>query len=103
MEQEFFVSCIRYLIWYNHLILGKEKAAAMESSNYDPLHLMITAVVSLVVTIAIVFMMDTISPGLIISKGGTSVFIFIGVFSANLIIEACHRRIDKNIDNNKEM
>ena len=70
----------------------------MESSGFDAVHLIITAVVSFFVTIAIVYMMDMVRPGLITSKAGTSVFIYIGVFSANLIIEACHRRVDRNRD-----
>ena len=68
----------------------------MEHGRVDALHLLITAVVSFFVTIAIVYMMDVIRPGLISSKAGTSVFIYIGVFSANLIIDACHRRLEKN-------
>ncbi len=70
----------------------------MGSSSFDAVNLIITAVVSFVVTIAIVSMMDVVRPGLITSKAGTSVFIFIGVFSANLIIEACHRRVEKDRD-----
>ncbi len=62
----------------------------------DSLYLVITAVVSLFMTIAIVYMMDYIRPGLIVSKAGTSVFIYIGVFTANLIIEACRQRIERN-------
>jgi hypothetical protein len=68
----------------------------MEHGRIDGLYLLITAVVSFFVTIAIVYMMDIIRPGLIQSKAGTSVFIYIGVFSANLIIDACHRRLEKN-------
>jgi hypothetical protein len=68
----------------------------MEHGRIDGLYLLITAVVSFFVTIAIVYMMDFIRPGLIHSKAGTSVFIYIGVFSANLIIDACHRRLEKN-------
>lgn len=62
----------------------------------DSLHIIVTAVVSLIATVGIVFLMDTVQPGLIVSRGGTSVFIFIGVFAANLIIEACRQRLEKN-------
>jgi hypothetical protein len=68
----------------------------MEHGRVDVLYLLITAVVSFFVTIAIVYMMDMIRPGLIHSKAGTSVFIYIGVFSANLIIDALHRRVERN-------
>lgn len=72
------------------------KENSMARFRIDAPYLIITAVVSFFVTIAIVYMMDIIRPGLIISKGGTSVFIYIGVFSANLIIEACMQRVEKN-------
>jgi hypothetical protein len=68
----------------------------MEHGRVDGLYILITAVVSFFVTIAIVYMMDIVRPGLIQSKAGTSVFIYIGVFSANLIIDACHRRLERN-------
>ena len=58
-------------------------------------YLMISAVVSLLVTMAIVFMVKTLQPELIDLKPGTVVFIFIGVFTANLIIEARRQRSDK--------
>jgi len=58
-------------------------------------YLMISAVVSLLVTMAIVFMVKTLQPELIDLKPGTAVFIFIGVFTANLIIEARRQRSDK--------
>ncbi|HNY64242.1 MAG TPA: hypothetical protein PKM41_02315 [Deltaproteobacteria bacterium] len=67
----------------------------MEHGRIDTLYLLITAVVSFFVTIAIVYLMDIVRPGLIHSKAGTSVFIYIGVFSANLIIDALHRRVEK--------
>jgi hypothetical protein len=67
----------------------------MERGRIDFLYLLITAVVSFFVTVAIVYMMDIIRPGLIQSKAGTSVFVYIGVFSANLIIDALHRRLEK--------
>lgn len=62
----------------------------------DSVHLIVTAVVSLIATVGIIFLIDSVQPGLIVSRGGTSVFIFIGVFTANLIIEACRQRIEKN-------
>lgn len=70
----------------------------MEHRHFDALSVLITAVVSFFVTIAIVYLMDFIRPGLITSKAGTSVFVYIGVFSANLIIEACHQRLEKRRD-----
>ena len=70
----------------------------MENGHYDALSIFITAVVSFFVTVAIVYLMDFVRPGLITSKAGTSVFIYIGVFSANLIIEACHQRLEKRRD-----
>jgi hypothetical protein len=70
----------------------------MEHGRIDALSILITAVVSFFVTIAIVYLMDFVRPGLITSKAGTSVFIYIGVFSANLIIEACHQRLEKRRD-----
>jgi hypothetical protein len=41
-------------------------------------------------------MVDFMQPGLIESRAGTSVFVYIGVFTANLIIEAGRRRLEKN-------
>ena len=57
--------------------------------------LLISAIVSLVAAIGIVFMIDYVQPGLMSSRAGTSVFIYIGVFSANLIIEAFRRRLER--------
>lgn len=67
----------------------------MGNFKIDFLYLFITGIVSFFMTIAIVYMMDFIRPGLIVSKAGTSVFIFIGVFTANLIIEACRWRVER--------
>jgi hypothetical protein len=60
--------------------------------------IIITAVVSLVATVAIVFMINMVQPGLNVFKGGIALFIYIGVFTANLIIEAARQRSDKNKD-----
>lgn len=63
--------------------------------GFDFTFLLISAIVSLVAAIGIVFMIDYVQPGLMSSKAGTSVFIYIGVFSANLIIEAFRRRLER--------
>jgi hypothetical protein len=60
--------------------------------------LIVTAVVSLVATVAIVFMINMVQPGLNVFKGGIALFVYIGVFTANLIIEAARQRSDKNQD-----
>jgi hypothetical protein len=60
--------------------------------------LIITAVVSLVATVAIVFMINMVQPGLNVFKGGIALFVYIGVFTANLIIEAARQRSDKKQD-----
>ncbi|HVN71799.1 MAG TPA: hypothetical protein VMU10_07255 [Desulfomonilia bacterium] len=60
--------------------------------------LIIIAVVSLVATVAIVFMVNTLQPGLIVLRSGTALFIYIGVFTANLIIEAARQRAEKKRD-----
>lgn len=60
--------------------------------------LLVTALVSFVATVAIVFMIHTVQPGLNVFKGGTALFIYIGVFTANLIIEAARQRSDKSRD-----
>jgi hypothetical protein len=70
----------------------------MEHGHLDALSILVTAVVSFFVTIAIVYLMDFVRPGLITSKAGTSVFVYIGVFSANLIIESLHDRLEKRRD-----
>lgn len=59
-------------------------------------YLVITAVVSLVATAAIVFFLNNVQPGLIHINNGSVVFVYIGVFSANLIIEAARRRMERN-------
>jgi len=64
--------------------------------KFDTSFLFISAFVSLIATIAIVFMVDCLQPGLMESKAGTSLFVYIGVFTANLIIEAGRRRLEKN-------
>jgi len=58
----------------------------------DAQYLVITAVVSLAATAAIVFLVNRMQPGLITVTLGTSLFIYIGVFTANLIIEAFRQR-----------
>jgi hypothetical protein len=60
--------------------------------------IIITAVVSLIATVAIVFMINMMQPGLIVLRGGTALFIYIGVFTANLIVEAARQRSGKNRD-----
>ncbi|HPJ08739.1 MAG TPA: hypothetical protein PLP82_02760 [Deltaproteobacteria bacterium] len=65
----------------------------------DAEYLVITAVVSLVATIAIVFMVNLVQPGLITSKLGTGLFVYIGVFAANLMIESLRSRPGRDRDN----
>jgi hypothetical protein len=60
--------------------------------------LIITAAVSFVATVDIVFMINMVQPGLNVFKGGIALFVYIGVFTANLIIEAARQRSDKNKD-----
>lgn len=60
--------------------------------------IIITAVVSLIATVAIVFMINMMQPGLIVLRGGTALFIYIGVFTANLIVEAARQRSGRNRD-----
>jgi len=67
--------------------------------KFDFQYLIISALVSLLVTAVIVFFMKIVQPELIVSKGGTILFIYIGVFTANLIIEAARQRLEKNSDN----
>jgi len=64
----------------------------------DAEYLVITAVGSLVATIAIVFMVNLVQPGLITSKLGTGLFVYIGVFAANLMIESLRSRSRKGRD-----
>jgi hypothetical protein len=68
----------------------------MGLNGNDVSFLFISAIVSLVATVGIVFMVDCMQPGLIESRAGTSIFVYIGVFTANLIIEAGRRRLEKN-------
>jgi hypothetical protein len=67
----------------------------MKLWKIDAEYVMISLAVSLMVTVAIVYMVKTLQPELIDLKPGTAVFIFIGVFTANLIIEAGRRRHDR--------
>jgi predicted tellurium resistance membrane protein TerC len=68
----------------------------MRLFNIDAQYLIISALISLLVTVAIVFLVNSMQPGLIVLKGGTSLFIYIGVFTANLIIEASRQRSERN-------
>jgi hypothetical protein len=68
----------------------------MRLFKFDTEYLCITAAISLAATVAIVFLINKIQPGLITVKGGTALFIYIGVFTANLIIEAARQRSEKN-------
>ena len=70
----------------------------MRLFNFDTQLIIITAVVSLVATVAIVVMINMVQPGLNVFKGGVALFVYIGVFTANLIIEAARQRSDKNRD-----
>jgi hypothetical protein len=70
----------------------------MRLFNLDTQLIIITAVVSLVATVAIVVMINMVQPGLNVFKGGVALFVYIGVFTANLIIEAARQRSDKNRD-----
>lgn len=67
----------------------------MKRWKIDVEYIVISAVVSLLVTVAIVFMVKTLQPELIDIKPGTAIFIFIGVFTANFLIEARRKRSDK--------
>jgi predicted tellurium resistance membrane protein TerC len=68
----------------------------MRLFNVDAQYLIVSALISLLVTVAIVFLVNSMQPGLIVLKGGTSLFIYIGVFTANLIIEASRQRFERN-------
>ncbi|HOS97351.1 MAG TPA: hypothetical protein PLR71_07385 [Deltaproteobacteria bacterium] len=70
----------------------------MEPFRIDVAYLMITAVVSLVATVAIVVMVDLVQPGLIVSRIGTGLFVYIGVFAANLLIESIRGRLHRSQD-----
>ncbi|HEY9159662.1 MAG TPA: hypothetical protein VIS94_01060 [Desulfomonilia bacterium] len=64
-------------------------------------YLSISMVVSIIISAMIAFVIRKVQPDLNISAG-TWVFIFIGVFAANLIIEAGRQRLHKdNEDNGK--
>ena len=64
----------------------------------DTEYLVITAIVSLVASVAIVVMVNLMQPGLITSKVGTGLFVFIGVFAANLLIESLRSRPARDKD-----
>lgn len=68
----------------------------MQHITMDLSYLIISALVSFFVTIAIIGAIHIMQPDLLVVKGGTGLFIYIGVFSANLIIEAGRQRIEKN-------
>jgi hypothetical protein len=61
----------------------------------DTEYLIITALVSLVASIAIIFMVNLVQPGLIVSWVGTGIFVYIGVFAANLLIETIRDRFHR--------
>ncbi|HHO76418.1 MAG TPA: hypothetical protein ENN05_08310 [Deltaproteobacteria bacterium] len=67
----------------------------MKIFRIDYQFIIISALVSLLATIAIIFAINVLHPGLISSAGGTSIFIYIGVFTANLIAEAGRKRLRK--------
>jgi hypothetical protein len=58
-------------------------------------YLSISMIVSIIVSVMVAFMIRKVQPDLNISAG-TWVFIFIGVFAANLIIEAGRQRLNKD-------
>lgn len=68
----------------------------MQHIPMDLSYLIISALVSFIVTIAIMGVIHIMQPGVLVMKGGTGLFIYIGVFSANLIIEASRQRIERN-------
>jgi hypothetical protein len=57
--------------------------------------LAVAAAVSLAAAAAIVFMVERIQPDLVVSRGQTFLFAFIGVFAANLLIETIHSRMGR--------
>lgn len=67
----------------------------MGQFKIDGEYLIITALVSLVATVAIIFMVNLVQPGLIVSWVGTGLFVYIGVFAANLLIESIRDRFDR--------
>ena len=58
-------------------------------------YMSISMIVSIIVSVMIAFIIRKVQPDLNISAG-TWVFIFIGVFAANLIIEAGRQRLHKD-------
>lgn len=68
----------------------------MQQITMDIPYLIIAALVSFLVTIAIIGAIHIVQPDIVVMKGGAVLFIYIGVFSANLIIEAGRQRIEKN-------
>jgi hypothetical protein len=78
------------------LIAVVYKGGCVGLFKIDFQYLLITALVSIVATIAIVFFMNNVQPGLIVVNNGAILFIYIGVFSANLIIEAARKRLERN-------
>jgi hypothetical protein len=70
----------------------------VEPFRIDVAYLVITGLVSLVATVAIVVMVDLVQPGLIKSRLGTGLFVYIGVFAANLLIESIRSRLLRSRD-----
>ncbi len=70
----------------------------MEPFRIDVAYLIITGLVSLAATVAIVVMVDLVQPGLITSRLGTGLFVYIGVFAANLLIESIRGRLHRSRD-----
>ncbi len=70
----------------------------MEPFKIDVAYLIITAVVSLVATVAIVVMVDLVQPGLIVARIGTGLFVYIGGCAANLLIESLRGRLHRSRD-----
>jgi len=68
----------------------------MRRWKIDVEYFIISAVVSLLPTVAIIFMVKTMQPALIDIDAGTAVFIYIGVFTANFLIEARRKRFDND-------
>ncbi len=67
----------------------------MGTMKIDLLYLVITAIVALGVTAAIVFLMQLMQPGFSVATLGNAVFIYIGVFAAILIMEVIHQRLER--------
>lgn len=68
----------------------------MSQFNIDLQGIVITAIVSLVMTITIVFLVMIMQPGLIVSMTGTGLFIYIGVFAAIRIMDTIFQPSKKN-------